>query len=94
MFVSLYPPFMLARKLLSLGHVSDGRIGWNIVCSTAAGDARNVGLHALREHDVRYDRADIRGKFACRLGGRALDSIYGAPVAESGTHDVPTVVPI
>jgi len=94
MFISFYPPFMLARKLLSLDHVSDRRIGWNIVCSMAASEARNFGLDALREHDVRYDRADIHGKFACRLGGRALESIHGAPVVESGTHDVPTVVPI
>lgn len=58
MSTSFYPPIMLARKLLSLDHVTDGRIGWNIVSSIASGEARNFGLDALPQHDERYDRAD------------------------------------
>lgn len=58
MSTSFYPPYMLARKLQTLDHVTNGRIGWNIVCSLSSGEARNFGSEKLPEHDERYDRAD------------------------------------
>ena len=58
MSTSFYAPYMLARKLATLDHVTEGRIGWNIVCSLSAGEARNFGMDGLPEHDERYDRAD------------------------------------
>ena len=58
MSTTFYPPYMLARKLATLDHVTKGRIGWNIVSSIAKGEARNFGMDDLPPHDERYDRAD------------------------------------
>lgn len=55
---SFYPPFLLARSLSTIDHLSHGRIGWNIVTSSEDRAAQNFGLDALYEHDARYDRAD------------------------------------
>ncbi len=58
MSVTYYPPFLLARKLSSLDHVTKGRIGWNIVTSFHESEARNFGLETMIPRDERYDRAD------------------------------------
>jgi FMN-dependent oxidoreductase (nitrilotriacetate monooxygenase family) len=53
-----YPPFMLARKFNALDHVSDGRIGWNVVTGSNDGGAQNYGRDRQFPHDERYDMAD------------------------------------
>ena len=58
MSTTFYPPYMLARKLATLDHITKGRIGWNIVSSISKGEARNFGMNDLPPHDERYDRAD------------------------------------
>jgi long-chain alkane monooxygenase len=58
MSTTFYPPFLLARTLSTLDHLTKGRIGWNIVSSHASGEARNFGLDVLPPHDERYERAD------------------------------------
>lgn len=58
MSTTFYPPYMLARKLATLDHVTRGRIGWNIVSSISTGEARNFGMDQMPPHDERYDRAD------------------------------------
>jgi FMN-dependent oxidoreductase (nitrilotriacetate monooxygenase family) len=55
---SFYPPWMLARTLSTLSHLSDGRTGWNIVTSSEDRAAQNFGTKNLPKHDERYDRAD------------------------------------
>lgn len=51
-------PYIFARRLSTLDHLTDGRIGWNIVTGYLDSAARAVGQAALGEHDMRYDRAD------------------------------------
>ncbi len=51
-------PFLLARSLTSLDHLSEGRVGWNIVTSFLDSAARNLGSGEQLPHDRRYDRAD------------------------------------
>jgi long-chain alkane monooxygenase len=58
MSTSFYPPFMVARSMATLDHLSAGRIGWNIVTSSEHRAAQNFGLDQLYEHDLRYDMAD------------------------------------
>lgn len=58
MSTTFFQPYMLARKLASLDHVTKGKIGWNIVCSISSGEAKNFGMEELPPHDVRYGRAD------------------------------------
>jgi long-chain alkane monooxygenase len=50
-------PFAHARRFSTLDHLTDGRIGWNVVTSYLPGAAANFGLDVLA-HDRRYDRAD------------------------------------
>jgi FMN-dependent oxidoreductase (nitrilotriacetate monooxygenase family) len=53
-----YQPFMLARKFNALDHVSDGRIGWNVVTGSNDGGAQNYGRDKQYPHDERYEMAD------------------------------------
>jgi len=53
-----YPPYLLARSLASLDHMTRGRIGWNIVTSTKKLAAQSFGMDDLVEHDERYNMAD------------------------------------
>jgi FMN-dependent oxidoreductase (nitrilotriacetate monooxygenase family) len=51
-------PFNLARQFASLDHMSNGRVGWNIVTSWSAGAARNYGDATQISHADRYERAE------------------------------------
>ncbi len=51
-------PFNLARQFASLDHISNGRIGWNIVTSWLAAAAANYSLEQPLSHAERYDRAE------------------------------------
>jgi FMN-dependent oxidoreductase (nitrilotriacetate monooxygenase family) len=55
---TFYPPFLLARLLATMDHMTAGRAGWNLVTSSSDLAAMNYGLAALPEHDDRYDIAD------------------------------------
>ena len=52
-----YHPWMLARLMTTLDHLTNGRIGWNIVTATTQLAWSNYGL-TQPEHDKRYDLAD------------------------------------
>ena len=49
-------PYQLARAMQTLDHVTEGRIGWNIVTSVNPHEGDNVGV-PLPGHDERYERA-------------------------------------
>lgn len=53
----MYRPFMLARLLTTLDHLTRGRSGWNVVTSGRALDYENIG-EVSPAHDDRYDIAD------------------------------------
>ncbi|WP_353807732.1 NtaA/DmoA family FMN-dependent monooxygenase [Agromyces sp. SYSU T00194] len=55
---SFYPPFLLARAIATIDHISQGRAGWNIVTSSEDRAAQNFNLDKLYEHDTRYEMAD------------------------------------
>lgn len=52
------PPFLFARRMATLDHLTNGRIGWNIVTGYLDSAARAMGFTAQMEHDDRYDLAD------------------------------------
>jgi FMN-dependent oxidoreductase (nitrilotriacetate monooxygenase family) len=56
--LSLEPPYILARRLSTLDHLTNGRIAWNIVTGFLASAARGVGLETIQRHDDRYDVAE------------------------------------
>jgi FMN-dependent oxidoreductase (nitrilotriacetate monooxygenase family) len=51
-------PFNLARQFASLDHMSNGRIGWNIVTSWLAAAAGNYGDAGQVSHADRYARGE------------------------------------
>ena len=52
------PPYLFARRLSTLDHLSRGRVGWNIVTGYLDSAAKAMGLQEQVEHDRRYDQAD------------------------------------
>jgi FMN-dependent oxidoreductase (nitrilotriacetate monooxygenase family) len=50
-------PYNVARRFLTMDHISGGRIGWNLVTSQAEDEAVNFGRDQHFEHGIRYDRA-------------------------------------
>jgi len=51
-------PWIFAKKLSTLDHLSRGRLAWNVVTSYLESTGRNLGLDGLPQHDERYDMAD------------------------------------
>lgn len=51
-------PYALARKMSTLDHLTDGRVGWNIVTSNLDSAAKNFGMDQQIPHSERYDRGD------------------------------------
>jgi FMN-dependent oxidoreductase (nitrilotriacetate monooxygenase family) len=51
-------PYLFARRLSTLDHLSGGRVGWNIVTGYLDSAAKAMGLTEQMEHDRRYDQAD------------------------------------
>lgn len=51
-------PFNLARQFASLDHISNGRIGWNIVTSSLATAAANFSGNGQVSHAERYARGE------------------------------------
>lgn len=60
-------PFSLARKLSTLDHLTNGRVGWNIVTSYLHNAARNFGHSGLEKHDDRYEWAEEYAEVAYKL---------------------------
>mgnify|MGYP003346174788 CR=1 FL=1 len=50
-------PFHVARMFATLDQLSEGRVGWNVVTSSAASEALNFSHAAHAPHDQRYERA-------------------------------------
>ena len=65
--VSEYPPYLLARLVNTLDHVTEGRIGWNCVTGSNDGAAQNDGRDKHYPHDERYDIADEFADVVTRL---------------------------
>ena len=51
-------PFNLVRQFASLDHISNGRVGWNIVTSWSEPASRNYGYETQISHADRYVKAD------------------------------------
>jgi FMN-dependent oxidoreductase (nitrilotriacetate monooxygenase family) len=53
-----YHPFIFARMVSTLDHLTKGRIAWNIVTSYLESAGRSFGQPGLLPHDERYDAAE------------------------------------
>ncbi|MFK4227022.1 NtaA/DmoA family FMN-dependent monooxygenase [Streptomyces sp. NPDC019890] len=56
--ITEYPPYLLARLVSTMDHVSRGRAGWNMVTASSDRAAQNYGHDAQPDHDIRYDMAE------------------------------------
>src|SRR5260221_4442202 len=93
-------PFNLARQFGSLDHISNGRVGWNIVTSWLATAARNFGGTGQVSHDDRYARGEefmtvIKALWDSwaedaviddRAGGRYARADRIRPINHTGSH--------
>jgi len=67
------PPFLFARRMSTLDHLTGGRIGWNIVTGYLDSAAKAIGLDAVAAHDDRYDLADEYMQLVYRLWEESWD---------------------
>jgi len=56
--LSFEPPYPFARRMSTLDHLTNGRIGWNVVTGYLDSAARGAGKDKQTAHDDRYDIAD------------------------------------
>jgi long-chain alkane monooxygenase len=56
--LSYEPPFPFARRMSTLDHLTDGRIGWNVVTGYLDSAAKGMGQGGQRRHDDRYAVAE------------------------------------
>lgn len=56
--LSFEPPYTFARRMSTLDHLTEGRIGWNVVTGYLDSAARGSGKDKQTAHDDRYDVAD------------------------------------
>ncbi len=70
-------PYLFARRLSTLDHLSRGRVGWNIVTGYLDSAAK-----AMAEHDRRYDQADEYLQVLYKLleGSWENDAVVNDPV--------------
>ena len=76
------PPYLFARRMSTLDHLSRGRVGWNIVTGYLDSAAKAMGLSEQVEHDRRYDQADEYLQVLYKLweGSWEDDAVINDPV--------------
>jgi FMN-dependent oxidoreductase (nitrilotriacetate monooxygenase family) len=72
-----YQPYIFARLVSTLDHLSKGRTAWNIVTTYLESGARGLGLPGLLPHDERYDAAEDYVELCYKLweGSRQDDAV-------------------
>ncbi|WP_312801071.1 LLM class flavin-dependent oxidoreductase [Corynebacterium variabile] len=88
-------PFPFARRISTLDHLTDGRLGWNVVTGylpSAAENTQSRGQLDTFEHDARYDHADEYLEVLYKLweGSWNQDAVLADPV--SGVYTNPAKV--
>ncbi|WP_439543482.1 LLM class flavin-dependent oxidoreductase [Hyphomicrobium sp.] len=56
--VTFEQPYLLARRLSTLDHLTKGRVAWNVVSSYLNSASINVGMDKQLAHDERYEMAE------------------------------------
>ena len=93
-------PYNLARQFASLDHISQGRVGWNIVTTWSPQAGSNFGNIGQVSHADRYERAEeymsvVKGLWDSwadnavlddRASGRYADRTRVKPIDHKGPH--------
>ena len=84
-------PFPFARRMSTLDHLTDGRIGWNIVTGYLNSAAKGAGGRDQTAHDTRYEIADeyMQVVYALWEGSWADDAVHRDPVRGVFTDPAP-----
>ena len=88
---SLYPPYLLAKKLSTIDDLTDGRLGWNIVTSAGQLEFENV-VGEYISHDERYEQADEFMQICYGLWEESWEEGAVLQDAETGTFADPNAV--
>ena len=81
-------PYLHARRMSTLDHLTNGRIGWNIVTGYLDSAARGMGLPEQLDHDHRYDIAlagescDYIGDYASPFAMLVIADLLGVPESD------------
>lgn len=88
-------PFVFARAASTLDHLSNGRIGWNIVTSANEKAFRNLGLPTSPSHEERYawaaEYVDVTYKLwegSWDVGAIVNDPVAGVYADPTKVHDI------
>lgn len=87
-----YHPFMFARLITTLDHLTKGRVAWNIVTSYLESTGRSFGLPGIPEHDERYDMADEYCKLCYQLWENSWADDAVVRNREHGIYAVPAKI--
>ncbi|MGO2113098.1 MAG: NtaA/DmoA family FMN-dependent monooxygenase [Pseudoclavibacter sp.] len=80
-------PVQLARRFTTLDHLTDGRIGWNIVTGASQNAVAEVfGHEEMIPHDTRYAVAEEYVRLAAQLWERGWDDDALVADRASGTY--------
>ncbi|MFZ6746060.1 LLM class flavin-dependent oxidoreductase [Undibacterium sp. JH2W] len=85
-------PYTFARRISTLDHLTQGRIGWNIVTGYLDSAARNLGLQKQLSHDERYDLADEYMEVVYKLWEKSWDEHAVVRDKERGIYTDPAHV--
>ena len=90
--LSYEPPFPFARRMSTLDHLTEGRIGWNVVTGYLDSAARGSGQESQRGHDDRYSAAEDYMEVVYKLweGSWADDAVVAD--RQAGVFTRPEVV--
>ena len=86
------PPFLFARRMSTLDHLTHGRIGWNIVTGYLDSAARAMGFSQQMAHDDRYDLADEYMDVVYRLWEQSWQEGAVKADRDSGLYADPSLV--
>lgn len=78
-------PYAIARKFGTLDHLTNGRIGWNVVTSYSDSAAENLGTGQQRAHDDRYTHAEEFLEVVIKVleGSWEDDAVVNDPVSST-----------
>lgn len=90
--LSYEPPFPFARRMSTLDHLTDGRVGWNVVTGYLDSAARAAGLTKQRAHDDRYAVAEEYMEVVYRLWEGSWDDDAVVRDVRRGVYTDPSKV--
>ena len=90
--LSLESPYLFARRVSSLDHLTSGRFGWNIVTGYLDSAHKGMGEEGKQGHDVRYDIADEYMEIVYRLWEESWEDDAVVRDSDSGIFAEPSKV--